>query len=82
MSKADAHDRRAFLRGLVRWPALAGLGAMGAHLATRDGEPLQAGETCACRGVCRGCPVRARCGLPQGRLARAAEDARPGEPRF
>jgi len=75
-------DRRAFLRGLVRWPALAALGATGVYLGARDGEPLQAGESCQGAGLCRHCTARPSCGLPQGRLARGAEGETPGRPRF
>ena len=82
MSERKPTDRRAFLRALVRWPTLAGLGALGGYLATRDGEPVQAGERCIHRGLCRGCGVLPTCGLPQARLARGAEDVRPGRPRF
>jgi hypothetical protein len=82
MSERKPNDRRAFLRGLVRWPTLAGLGALGGYLATRDGKPVQAGERCVNRGLCRGCGVLPTCGLPQARLARMPRQPRPGEPRF
>ncbi|MEA3368518.1 MAG: hypothetical protein U9R68_10455 [Planctomycetota bacterium] len=82
MSRRNESDRRAFLRGLVRWPTLAGLGALGAYLATRTGEPAQAGETCINHGLCRGCRALPRCGLPQARLARRADRSKPGEPTF
>jgi len=82
MSEVGSHDRRAFLRGLVRWPAMAGLGALGGYLATRQGEPLQADDACIHRGLCRGCRVLPTCGLPQARLARGADGIRPGRPRF
>ncbi len=82
MSEQRRHDRRAFLRGLVRWPTLAGLGALGGYLATREGRAVQAGERCINHGRCRGCGTLATCGLPQARLARSAEGVRPGRPRF
>jgi len=82
MSGDKPNGRRAFLRGLVRWPAMAGLSALGGYLATREGRPLQAGERCVNRGLCRGCGALATCGLPQARLARQAEQVRPGRPRF
>jgi len=75
-------DRRAFLRGLVRWPALAALGTTGVYLGTRRGKPLQADESCRGAGLCRHCPARLSCGLPQARLARAAKGLTPGQPRF
>jgi len=82
MSEQQTHDRRAFLRGLVRWPAMAGLGALGACLATREGRPLQAGQRCIHRGLCRGCGALPACPLPQARLARKAAEITPGRPRF
>ena len=82
MSGDQPNDRRAFLRGLVRWPALAGLSGLGGYLAAREGRPLQAGERCVNRGVCRGCGALATCGRPQARLARVQQQPRPGEPRF
>jgi len=82
MSTPNESDRRAFLRGLVRWPALAGLGALGGYLATRTGKPAQAGQACINHGRCRGCRALLRCGLPQARLARRADPSEPGEPKF
>jgi len=82
MSPHKEHDRRAFLRGLVRWPALAGLGALGGYLAGRKGDPVQAGGSCIHRGLCRGCRALPTCTLPQARLARQSDQVRPGEPKF
>jgi len=76
------NDRRAFLRGLVRWPALAALGATGVYLGARGGGPLQAAQSCRSAGLCRNCPARSSCGLPQARLSRGAEGMTPGRPRF
>jgi len=82
MSTRNERDRRAFLRGLVRWPTLAGLGTLGAYLATRTGEPVQAGQACINHGRCRGCQALRTCGLPQARLTRRADPLEPGEPTF
>jgi len=82
MNPYEEHGRRAFLRGLVRWPALAGLGALGGYLAVRKGEPVQAGASCINRGLCHRCRALPTCPLPQARLARRAEQVRPGKPRF
>jgi len=82
LATRNERDRRAFLRGLVRWPTLAGLGTLGVYLATRTGEPVQAGQACVNHGRCRGCQALTTCGLPQARLARRADPFEPGKPRF
>lgn len=71
MTRTGPHvvRRREFLRGLVRWPLLAAAGALAAYLGTRR-APLQAGQTCANRGVCRGCDRLAACALPQAMMSR------------
>ncbi|HUU11320.1 MAG TPA: hypothetical protein VM431_12410 [Phycisphaerae bacterium] len=63
-------DRRAFLGDLVRYPLLAGLGLLGGHLAARQGGPVQAGQSCVNRGICRGCGRLGACGLPQASMTR------------
>ena len=62
-------DRRSFFRKLAAGAALAALGALTAVLASRR-TPSVAGETCTNRGICRGCPAFAGCGLPQALSAR------------
>jgi len=73
MSRQDRQrqTRREFLRGLARGAALAAVaGASGAALAGSGKRP--SGQTCINRGICRGCGVFARCGLPAALSARQA----------
>ncbi|HUU91122.1 MAG TPA: hypothetical protein VM238_07915 [Phycisphaerae bacterium] len=77
--------RRELLRSLVRYPVLGALGLVGWQLATRqpDQGPVQAGQTCINRGVCRGCAQLSTCALPQGLMARdTREQAKPYERAF
>lgn len=57
-------DRRAFLRALVRYPAVAGMTVLGGWLALRRVEPGSV-EPCIKRRVCRGCQLFAGCERPQ-----------------
>jgi len=82
MTPRSPSNRRAFLCGLVRWPVLAGLGALGAYLATRRGDPARAADPCINRGLCRTCRALGTCARPQAHLARRAGAQRPGEPAF
>jgi purine-cytosine permease-like protein len=61
--------RRTFFRKLAAGLAMTALGALTAVLASRR-TPSAAGETCTNRGICRGCPAFAGCGLPQAVSAR------------
>ena len=77
--------RRELLRSLVRYPLVGALGLLGARLVMRQpGQgPLQAGQECVSRGVCRGCRRLSQCGLPQGLMARSDRDrAKPYERTF
>jgi len=79
--------RREWLRRLVRYPLLAALGAVGAWLAVKPSGtgPVQAGEACVNRGICRGCRRLSTCGLPHALMARSSGDhhrPKPYERRF
>lgn len=63
-------DRRAFLRGLARYPVLAGLVLLGSTLAARrQGDSPAA--ACLKQRVCRDCSLYSGCGLPQAVNARS-----------
>ena len=64
--------RRQFLRGAVRWPLLGALGLLGGRLVAGPRGPLHPDETCINRGVCRGCAILPKCGMPAATLARKA----------
>jgi len=82
MTTRSDNDRRALLRGLVRWPALAGLGALGAFLGRREAAPERPTDRCINRGLCRGCRALGTCNRPEARLMRQAKASTPGEPKF
>ena len=67
----EARGRRRFLASLGRLAALGAVGAVAGKLAS---GPLAPEPECTGAGVCRECPARPTCGLPQGRLARQAFD--------
>jgi hypothetical protein len=75
MRRQDGCDegRRAFLRDVVRYPALGALGLMAAAMARRE-RPLHPDEKCASAEACRQCPARDRCRLPQAEQARQTSD--------
>jgi len=64
--------RRALMTGALRGAALAALGAVGVVLISRGGagRPIEAGQDCVNRGLCRGCGSIGGCGLPQATMAR------------
>jgi hypothetical protein len=64
--------RRALLVSAVRYPVLAVLGVVGGLLISRGGggRPVEEGQDCVNRGLCRGCSSLTRCGLPQADMAR------------
>ena len=72
MRRQDGCDegRRAFLRDVVRYPALGAMGLVAVGLATRQGPP-HSDEKCA---SCRKCPAFDRCRLPQAEQARQTSD--------
>jgi len=74
--------RRDLLRSLVRYPVLGALGLVGWQLATRQSAtgPVQAGQACFNRGICRGCRRLSRCTLPQGLMARNSRDHEQAKP--
>jgi hypothetical protein len=71
-SGSTDNRRRAFLATAIRTPVLAVLGVAGALLISRGGggRPVEAGQDCINRGLCRGCRVLPGCGLPQASMAR------------
>ena len=81
-SRENETRRRELLRSLVRYTVLGALGLVGARLATRQPTtgPVQAGENCINRGVCRGCGRLSRCTLPQGLMTRSDRDDRSAKP--
>ena len=86
-SRENEIRRRDLLRSLVRYPVLGALGLVGWQLATRPSAtgPVQAGQACINRGLCRGCARLSRCTLPQGLMARNTRDhgqAKPYERTF
>ena len=72
MRRQDGCDegRRAFLRDVVRYPALGAMGLVAVGLATRQGPP-HSDKKCA---SWRKCPARDRCRLPQAEQARQTSD--------
>jgi hypothetical protein len=64
-----AGDRRAFLRALVRYPAVAGMAVLGGWLAFRRVDP-GAVEPCVKQRVCRGCQLFSGCERPQALATR------------
>jgi hypothetical protein len=62
-------DRRAFLRGLARYPVLAGLALLGGVLAwRRQGDSSAA--ACLKQRVCRDCALYSGCELPRAMTSR------------
>lgn len=71
--------RREFYRQSMRWLIGGAICALGSALASR--RPSNPGGVSSChnRGVCRGCGVNGRCGLPRAvtfRRARARKQTR------
>ena len=66
--------RRDLLRSLVRYPLLAALGLAGWRLGRRPpaAGPIQAGQACINRCVCRTCRRLSTCGLPHALMARTS----------
>lgn len=77
--KAGA-NRREFLRGGARYALLAGMAAVSAVLVKRRGAALP-GQTCINQGICRGCGVFEKCGLPQALSAKQAQRGMRGSSR-
>jgi hypothetical protein len=65
-------ERRQFLRTAVRYPLLGAIGILGFVLLRRGGggRPVEEGQDCVNRGLCRGCRVLPGCSLPQATMAR------------
>ena len=57
-------DRRAFVTGLVRWAALAGVAGVSAYLLAR-GEAGASDPQCPLALRCAQCPAQRACRLPQ-----------------
>ena len=70
----QAMDRRNFLRACGRYGLLGVMGLSAIRLGLQSGSG-GAGEICGNSGVCRGCAVFSRCGLPGALSARNALSA-------
>jgi hypothetical protein len=66
----EVESRREFFRGAARYGLLA-LVTAAASLAVRN--RTLAGQRCVNRGICSGCDIFARCGLPQALSAKRFE---------
>ncbi|MHC4184568.1 MAG: hypothetical protein ACYSR4_01370 [Planctomycetota bacterium] len=69
MCSIDRSSRRELLAGVLRYATLGVLGAAGASASLKRRRLVREG-TCVNRGICRGCAVLDRCGLPQALSAK------------
>ncbi len=65
----QAQSRRQLLAGVLRYATLGMLGALGGSVVARRNRLVREGK-CINRGVCRGCAVFQRCGLPRALSAK------------
>ena len=71
MSKdlGQTQSRRQLLAGVLRYATLGLLGAVGGSVVARRRRLVREGK-CINSGICRGCEVFERCGLPQALSAK------------
>lgn len=70
-------NRREFFRSIARAGVVAGIGAIGWIACGRAGKGRKLpAQSCLNKGICSGCSVFERCGLPQAlsRKSRAAKE--------
>jgi len=68
--------RREWFRSAARGAGLAALAALAAFLPRRRSDDSAAGQSCANRGICRGCSALTGCGLPEALSFRQATEER------
>ena len=74
MSKhlGQAQSRRQLLAGVLRYATLGLLGTVGGSVVAKRTRLGREGK-CINRGVCRGCEVFEKCGLPQALSAKGTQ---------
>ncbi|MHC4462334.1 MAG: hypothetical protein ACYS6W_11910 [Planctomycetota bacterium] len=65
----QAQSRRQLLAGVLRYATLGTLGAVGGSVVAKRRRLVREGK-CINRGVCRGCDIFEKCGLPQALSAK------------